>query len=260
MTELVHVQPREDGRVLGLTIDNPKGNVLTTAVMNELGAALAEHVDDPHLRLVTLRGAGKHFSFGASVEEHQKEQAPEMLARFRRLVVRVASYPVPVAGLIEGRCLGGAFELALCCHFVLATPNATFACPEIKLGVFPPVLAALGPTRLGAARTERLLLTGESMDAETARSTGFVTEIAQPDEDLAELAERFYVNELSALSAFSLRQAVKAARQGAGMPGLLEVAMTAAEEQYVAELLPSHDANEGVEAFLAKRSPVWRDE
>lgn len=260
MAELVRVQLREDGRVLGLTLDNPKGNVLTMAVMDELDAALVEHIDDPHLRLVTLRGAGRHFSFGASVEEHRKEQAPEMLARFRRLVVRIASYPVPVAALVEGRCLGGGFELVLCCHFVLATSTASFACPEIKLGVFPPVLAALGPTRLGAARTERLLLTGESLDAETARASGFVTELAKPDEDLAELAERFYVNELSALSAFTLRQAVEAARQGAGMPSLLEVALTAAEEQYIAKLLHSHDANEGIEAFLAKRSPVWRDE
>jgi len=259
MAELVHAQLREDGRVLGLTIDNPKGNVLTMAVMDELGAALAEHIDDPHLRLVTLRGAGKHFSFGASVEEHQKEKAPEMLARFRRLIIRLASYPVPVAALVQGRCLGGAFELALCCHFVLATPDASFACPEIKLGVFPPALAALGPMRLGAARTERLLLTGESLDAEAAKAACFVTELAKPDEDLDELAKRFYVNELSALSAFTLRQAVKAARQGAGMPSLLEVALTAAEEQYIAELLPSHDANEGIEAFLAKRSPVWRD-
>lgn len=260
MAELVHAQLREDGRVLGLTIDNPKGNVLTMSVMNELGAALAEHADDPHLRLVTLRGAGKHFSFGASVEEHRKELAPRMLSGFHRLAARIASYPVPVAALVEGRCLGGAFEIVLCCHFVLASPSASFACPEIKLGVFPPVLAALGPMRLGAARTERLLLTGASLDAETALSAGFVTELAAPDEELTELAERFYVNELSALSAFSLRQAVKASRQGAGMPGLLEVAMTAAEEQYLSELLPSHDANEGIEAFLAKRSPVWRDE
>ncbi|MBZ5522125.1 MAG: enoyl-CoA hydratase/isomerase family protein, partial [Acidobacteriia bacterium] len=51
-------------------------------------------------------------------------------------------YPVPVAALVEGRCLGGAFELALCCHFVFAARSAVFACPEIKLGVFPPVLAA----------------------------------------------------------------------------------------------------------------------
>lgn len=260
MSELVHVQLREDGRVLGLTIDNPKGNVLTSHVMDELGAALAEHAEDPHLRLVTLRGAGHHFSFGASVEEHRRDLAPAMLARFRHLVVRVASYPVPVAALVEGRCLGGAFELVLCCHFVLATPSASFACPEIKLGVFPPVLAALGPTRLGAARAEHLLLTGATLDAQGAVAAGLVTELAEPDEDLQELAERFYVNELSALSAFSLRQGVKAARQGAGMPGLLEVAITAAEEQYVAELLPSRDANEGIEAFLAKRSPVWRDE
>ena len=139
----------EDGTLLRLVLNQPKGNVLTLAMMNALSDALAAQRDNSHLRMVMIRGEGKHFSFGASVEEHQKDQAPSMLAGFHKMIRYVAGYPVPIAALVEGSCLGGAFELILACHFVFADPNANLGCPEIKLGVFPPVLAAIGSYRLG---------------------------------------------------------------------------------------------------------------
>ena len=119
-----------------------------------LSAALDAHRDARDLKLVVLRGAGGNFSFGASVEEHRKDQAPAMLAGFHRFIRRLSAYPVPTAALVEGNCLGGGFEVAICCHFLLATAGARFACPEIKLGVFPPVLATLGPHRFGGLVTE----------------------------------------------------------------------------------------------------------
>ena len=91
-----------------------------------------------------------------------------MLAAFHALIRTVADYPVPLAAVVQGQCLGGAVELVLACQFVFATASARFACPEIKLGVLPPVLAAIGPLRLGHAVSERLLLSGDSLDAEAA--------------------------------------------------------------------------------------------
>ncbi len=79
----------------------------------------------------------------------------------------LAAYPVPVAALVEGRCLGGAFELALCCHLVFATPIArASAAPRSSSASFPPVLAAIGALRLPGALAERLLLTGEELDVD----------------------------------------------------------------------------------------------
>ena len=123
----------EDGTLLRLVLDRPKGNVLSLEMMKALSEALAAQSKNPHLRMVLIRGAGNHFSFGASVEEHRKEQAASMLAGFHAMIRQVAAYPVPIAALVEGSCLGGAFELILACHFVFAAPSANFGCPEIKL-------------------------------------------------------------------------------------------------------------------------------
>ena len=248
----------EDGTVLRLVLDRPKGNILTSEMMGELADALEAHRDDRHLRLVVVRGASGTFSYGASVEEHRKALAPAMLARFHDLACRLASYPVPTAALVEGRCLGGAFELVLCCHFVFAMRGAVFACPEIKLGVFPPVLAVLGPGRLGAPVAERMLLTGEEASAEALAKTGFVTAVLDDGADGEAAVLAWYREKLRGLSAFALRQAARAARAGAGAEDLGRQ-LAAVERRYVGIVLESHDGNEGIEAFLARRPPVWED-
>ncbi len=250
---------RSSATLLDVLVDAPRGNVLSGAVMAELDRVLAAHAEDRHLKLVALRGAGAHFSFGASVEEHRKDEAAKMLAGFHALIRRVGKYPLPIAAFVDGRCLGGAFELVLACHLVIATPRASFACPEIKLGVVPPVLAALGSARLGSAVAERMLLTGGALDARTANALGFVAELAPGGEDLGAFALAWHERTMAPLSAFVIRQGVTAARRGSGLAALLDQGIAAAEEQYLSALLPSHDGNEGIEAFLAKRPPEWRD-
>ncbi|MBI4574794.1 MAG: enoyl-CoA hydratase/isomerase family protein [Planctomycetes bacterium] len=256
---LVRVTHQEDGRLLHLVLDRPRGNVLTMDLLGELGEALRAHRDEAHLKLVAIQGAGGHFSFGASVEEHRPEPAPRMLAAFHGLLREVAAYPVPVAALVEGRCLGGGFELVLCCHLVFATRTATFGCPEVRLGVFPPVLAALGPARLGGAVSERLLLTGAELPAEEAQRLGLVAAIFPPEGDAAEALRGWFRERLAPLSAFSLRVATRAAREGSGLLGLLGAPLDAMERRYLRDLLPSHDGNEGVRAFLERREPAWQD-
>jgi len=249
----------EEGRVLRLVVDRPKGNILDKATMEALGAALTRHQGDLKLKLVLLRGAGGHFSFGASVEEHRPAQAPAMLRTLHTLVRQIATFPVPVAALVEGRCLGGAFEVVLCCHLVLATRNARFACPEVKLGVFPPVLAAAGATRLGGALAERLALTGDEIDAQTALGCGFASAILPGESDPESEALAWYRQRLAPLSAFSLRATTRAAREGSGLLAALGEPLDRTERAYLEHLLPSHDGNEGIEAFLARRPPAWQD-
>jgi cyclohexa-1,5-dienecarbonyl-CoA hydratase len=258
--DTLRVDVLEEGTLLRIVLDRPKGNVLSAQMMGEITAALRHHQGDPRLRMILLRGAGGHFSFGASVEEHRKAQAPEMLRTFHDLCRTVAASPVPVAALVEGRCLGGGFELILCCHFVLATPTARFGCPEIRLGVFPPVLAAIGAQRLGSALAERLLLTGAELDAGAADRAGLLSMLVAGDADPEAAALEWYRATLRPLSAFALRQAALAVRRGSGLIDRLGAPLDAVEQQYVTALLDSHDGNEGIEAFLAKRPPEWRDE
>ena len=248
-----------DGGILLLTLNQPKGNVLSMEMVGELGDALDAHLDAPGLKLVVLRGAGGNFSFGASVEEHRKDQAAAMLAGFHRFIRQLAAYPVPTAALVEGSCLGGGFEVALCCSFLFAAPGARFACPEIQLGVFPPVLAASGARRLGGLLAERLLLTGETVGAEELDRRGLLTALFAADQDPWGGILAWYEKRLAPLSAFALRQAAEAARGASGWLAELDRALDAAERLYLERLLPSHDGNEGIEAFLEKRPPRWRN-
>ena len=249
----------ENGTVLTVLLNQPKGNVLTIAMMRDLDRALRAHRDDKHLKLLVIRGAGGHFSFGASVEEHRREQAPDMLRAFHLFLRSLSAYPVPVAALVEGRCLGGGFELALCCHFLFATRNARFGCPEIKLGVFPPVFAVAGARRMPGALAERLLLTGEDIGADVAERAGLTTAVFEDGDPMAALLE-WYRRTLAPLSAFSLRQAAAASRQGSGFADAMQHALAATERRYISDVVASHDGNEGIEAFLARRAPEWRDE
>ena len=244
--------------VLSVVLNQPRANVLTMAMMAELRDVLAAHRDAAELKLVVVRGAGSDFSFGASVAEHEPASAPRMLAGFHDLVRDVASFPVPIAALVLGRCLGGAFELALACHFVFAAPSAVFACPEIKLGVVPPVLSVIGHQRLGAPLAERMVMTGAEIGAAEAHARGLVVELLPAEHDLAlGFVLDWYRRSLAPLSAFSLREATHAARHGSGILDGLGEPLNRAERRYIERLLPSHDGNEGIAAFLARRPPVW---
>lgn len=253
MTE-ARAEVLENGGLLRIVLDKPKGNILSQAMMAGIGEQLSLHAADRGLRLVVLQGANGHFSFGASVEEHRREQAPAMLRAFSQLVRQIATYPAQVAALVEGRCLGGAFELVLATHLVFAAPDAQLGCPEIKLGVFPPVLAALGPWRLGGALSDRLLLTGETISGSQAHALGFARPASGFDDVLS-----WYRSGPAHLSAAALRTAVRAARLGAGADQLLDERLDALEELYLERVLPSRDGNEGIEAFLARRPPRWED-
>jgi cyclohexa-1,5-dienecarbonyl-CoA hydratase len=244
----------ESGGLLRIVLDRPKGNVLSQAMMSAISEQLTLHANDRSLRLVVLQGAGGQFSYGAAVEEHRREQAPEMVRALSRLVRQIVKYPAPTASFVEGRCLGGAFELVLATHLVFAAADAQFGCPEIKLGVFPPVLAALGPWRLGGAVSDRLVLTGETFSGSQAQAMGF----AQPASGFEDVLD-WYRKGPAKLSAAALRLAVRATRAGAGAEALIGGRLSALESLYIDEVVPSHDGNEGIEAFLARRPPRWED-
>ncbi len=248
----------EGGAVVRLTLNQPKANILSMAMMADLGTALDLHRDDSELRLVIIRGAGRAFSFGASVAEHTRDKAADMLSSFHAFCRKVAAYPVPIMAAVDGPCLGGAFELALLCHVVIGTERAVFGCPEIKLGVFPPVLAAMGHLRLGGATAERLLLTGANMSAAEGLRIGWLAALIDSETSLDDAAQTWYRDHLADLSAHALRQTVRVSRRSSGVLSALGAALDQAEQQYVDEVVTSHDGNEGIEAFLARRKPVWR--
>jgi cyclohexa-1,5-dienecarbonyl-CoA hydratase len=174
-----------------ITFSHPKGNIITTETISALAAALETLTANPHLKLITLEGAGRDFSFGASVPEHAPDQIGNVLPAMHRLIDAWLQAPAVTAAVVRGRCLGGGFELALACDLIFAADTASFGLPEIALGVFPPAAAALLPLRTGGAVATRAVVTGEIRTATAARLP-LLTQIRRT---LPEL-ERLYLNDL----------------------------------------------------------------
>lgn len=247
------VREHEDS-LLRLTIDRPPGNVLTAELMRELARQIRDAAELPRLRLILLQAEGKHFSFGAAVAEHRADVVAEMLPVLRELMLAIASSPVPVAALVQGKCLGGAFEVVLACHFVFAASDARFALPEIRLGVFPPGATVLLPRRTTQALAERMILSGEELSSAELQAAGLIHAIA-PETELRARADEWFEDTLKGFSAASLREAVCAIR--AGIRQGLEQELIRLEQQYMDRLSRIDDASEGIEAFLERRKPQW---
>ena len=240
-----------------LVFRHPTGNILTLEVMQQIRAALEDLLESAHLRLLTLEGAGKDFCFGASVSEHTRDQMKVVLPEMHALIRDLIALPVPTAAVVQGRCLGGGFELALACDYIFAADEATFGLPEIKLGAFPPAAGVLLPRRVGVARSTAAILSGESQDAAAWRDAGLVTMTA-PAAELRGSVDAWFDCTLARHSAEALRHAVRVARLP--IARALEEELDEVERLYLLDLGVTHDATEGVQAFLEKRAPRWKDE
>ena len=240
-----------------IVIAQPPGNLLTAEVVSQLRAALEDLAEARHLRLVTINGDGPDFSFGASVPEHRAGEIERVLPDAHALILDLLTLPAPTAAVVRGRCLGGGFELALACDFIFASDTATFGLPEIALGVFPPAASVLLPERVGRARATSAILTGQSRPAADWRADGLIERIA-PDAHLSEAVDDWFAASLARHSAESLRHAIRAVR--APLVDRVRRELPAAERLYLDDLMRSHDATEGIQAFLEKRAPRWKDQ
>ena len=235
---------------------HPKGNIITDEMVRALRAGLESVAQNPHLKLVTIEGAGNDFSFGASIPEHVPEQIAGVLPEMHALVEDLLDVPAVTAAIVRGRCLGGGFELALACDLIFCSTDATFGLPEIKLGVFPPAASVLLPLRVGTARALPAILTGESSPAAEWQTAGLVEVIAEA-RDLDAAVDRWFDRQLAGKSAVALRHAAAAAR--AVVRSQVRTLLPEAERLYLQELMQTHDAREGIDAFLSKRTPGWQD-
>jgi len=242
----------EEGAVHTITLDKAPGNVIDIALCNQLRPAIDAAAGAGEGKVLVLRGAGKNFSFGASVEEHLPERAPEMLTALGGVIRDLIGFPYPTVAGVQGSCLGGGLEIVLACGIVIAEESATLATPEIQLGVLPPAATALLST--GAA--EEVILTGRSFTAEEARHIGIVNLIAAEGNLETELSA-FVGKHFVPRSALSLRLATRAVRDGRRPD--IERRLDEAERLYLEELLPTHDGVEGIRAFMEKRAPLWRN-
>lgn len=242
------------GRLLRLRLARPKANIVDAAMIAALDEALRTYLENPEIKAVLLDAEGPNFSFGASVEEHLPANCAAMLRGLHAMLLRLVESPVPVLVAIHGQCLGGGLELALAGSRLFAGPQAKLGQPEMLLGVFAPAASCFLPERTGQAAAEDLLYSGRSVGAEEALRLGLVDAVADDPEGAA-LA--WFDAQLGPRSASSLRFAVKAAR--AGYVERMRAKIKLVEDLYLAGLMATRDAVEGLEAFLAKRPAKWED-
>jgi cyclohexa-1,5-dienecarbonyl-CoA hydratase len=252
MTMPLKVWLEADGRLLRLRLNQPKANIIDATMIGALSRALADHLSNPLLSAVLLDAEGPHFSFGASVEEHRPAQCADMLRKLHQLIMQMVESPIPILVAVRGQCLGGGLEVALAGHFIFVASDASLGQPEMKLGVFAPAASSLLPELIGPMRSLDLLLSGRSISGAEAAGIGLAREAAEHPGDAA-LA---YFNEhLKPKSSSSLRHAVKAARADYCLR--VRSRLAAVERSYLDELMHTHDAVEGIEAFIAKRTVQW---
>ena len=246
------------GRVAIITINRPdKLNALNIKTREEGAALLDQLREDDSVGVVVFTGAGeKAFVAGADIAEFAGRTAitQREVMTSRSLFTAIDTFPKPVIAMINGYCLGGGCELALACDIRIASENASFGQPEIKLGIIP---GGGGTQRLprlvGEGKAMELILTGEIIDAQTALAIGLVNHVVPADQlqtKTLEMANR--IAEKGPIALQLAKEAVKLASKSNLDEGLRR------EVDLFALCFSTEDKNEGVSAFLEKRKAAFK--
>jgi acetyl-CoA C-acetyltransferase len=252
-----HVSVRRDGRVLEVTLERPAvRNALHAAAHVELDEIFDAYAADPELWVAIITGAGDDaFCAGNDLTASMGDLPWFPDSGFGGLTSRKGLLK-PVIAAVNGTAMGGGFEIVLACQLAVATQSATFALPEVKVGLFA---AAGGVVRLPRAIPEKianeLILTGRSIRADEALRLGLVSRVVPDGGALA--AARGLAAEIVGVSPTSVRLSLEVMAATRGIADPVEAARH--ETDAMDQLLISEDTLEGIMAFGEKRQPVWRN-
>jgi len=236
-----------------VTWERAPANVFDIGLLEELTRVLQrEEVTGAHV--VVLRGGGKSWSGGLSVEDHLKPRVSDMFDAFHRTLTALWNLPSPTIAQVHGRCLGGGMELLMACDLAFASLGATFGQPEIRLGVFAPFGAATYSHLLGSRQAAELLFLGTPFDAGRAADAGIVNRVV-PEEEL-DASVALAAQTLCSHRRETLRLLKRVLRRSEVDPWS---PLAYAERTYLDELMKLEQSEEGLRAFLEKRTPVWKD-
>lgn len=244
------------GAVGTFTLDRPAArNALDLATIDALSAALWANEADADLRVVVITGAGsKAFCSGADLAGLAGSPDDRRLAgrRYAELLGQILNYPRPVVARVNGACMAGGWGLMLACDLAIATETATFALPEVNVGMWPMMVGALLVPIVGRRVALDLAMTARKIDAAEALRLGIVNRVV-PDLDRG---TDDLVSSLLSVSPTALRLGRRAWADAAHKP--LEHGLTLLAER-LGDLMETDDAAEGFVAFLEKRAPAWKD-
>ncbi len=248
----------EDG-VATVTINHPPANSLNSAVMGELEQTFKDLDANDQAKVVVFTGGGNFFITGADIKEiaaiGSGKQGKELAAKGQSIFNVIESLSKPVIAAINGMCLGGGLELAMACHMRVASERARFGQPEINLGIIPGFGGTQRLPRLvGNPKAAELILTGDMINAQEAKSIGLVNKVV-PDAEVLKQAQGL-AKKVASKGQVAVRLALKAMREG--MKVSLEEGLTA-EAAFFGQACDTQDMKEGLKAFIEKRQPKFQD-
>ena len=259
MADLKYVLVESRGDVGIVTVNRPdKLNALNAETVNELRIALEQVAKDDAVRAVVLTGAGeKSFVAGADIAELAKmtplsgiQVSRQGQDTFRFL----ETMRKPVIAAVNGFALGGGLELALACHFRVASENAKFGLPEVKLGIIPGYGGTIRlPRVVGRGRALELVLTGEMIDAQEAHRIGLVNRVVSADRLLSE--SEALLRTILTNGPLAVRACLEAVDAGLDM-GVDQALLL--EANFFGLLSASEDMREGTKAFVEKRKALFK--
>lgn len=257
MTSLITYERRESFAIVRLNRPE-KLNALSREMLAGLTEVFTKATNDQELRAIILTAAGdRAFSAGTDLGELidvDSSEARGVANRGQTICNLIENSPVPVLAAVNGIAAGAGCELALACHLRIASQNASFSLPELKLGIIPGYGGTQRLTReIGRGSAFEIMLTGRTVPAEEALNIGLVNRVV-PAESLLADAEKL-AREIAQLAPLAIRSCLEAVTRGADMQ--LEKALDL-EAQLFARLFATDDMREGTRAFLDKRKPAFK--
>lgn len=244
--------------VAKVTINRPPANALSRALILEIDELLSAVEDDANVRVIVLHGEGRFFSAGADIKEFTSiksgEEFSALAARGQEIFERVERFPKPVIASIHGAALGGGLELAMSCHMRIVSENAKLGLPELQLGLIPGFAGTQRLPRLvGVPKAAEMLLTSEPISGLEAVQWGLANRAFAEEELISktmELASKIAKKgPVAVKAAIDMLQFAKSYSYDEGVK---------AEAQSFGTVFVSKDAQEGIQAFIEKREPVFK--
>ncbi|MGA3325598.1 MAG: enoyl-CoA hydratase/isomerase family protein [Terriglobia bacterium] len=248
----------DTGVVAHLTLNRPKQNIMNIEMLKEMAGAINSLSTREDVRLILLDAAPEcegYFSLGVGAEGYTQQMVFQMMDAFHSIFRVMMEICKPVLAVVDGVASGAGAELAAFCDLVVATDNAQFRQPEIKLGVFPPMGAVVYPRVIGPRRAMELLLTGDPINALQAQQMGLVNRVV-PRDKLKETVDTL-VKRLSEQSGPVLTLLKRVMFEGTWRP--FNEALKLAQDLYLNQLFELQDSQEGLRALIEKRKPVWKN-
>ena len=248
-----------DRGVLRLILNRPEArNALSAALMSALLDALSRAATDPQARVVVIAGAGPAFCAGHDLREMRTDQRREayerVFAQCSELMLAIVRLPKPVIAEVHGVATAAGCQLVATCDLAVAAEDARFATPGVNIGLFCSTPMVALTRAVGRKAAMEMLLTGELIEAKTAQAIGLVNRVV-PRDQLRDTVDGL-ARDIAGKSAL----VVKIGKEAFYRQAELDLA---AAYRYAAEVMTTNmlarDAGEGIDAFLAKRAPVWHD-